>query len=178
MNIISGIYWLQQAPSYSLLRMEEHPAVGGDTAWVYILRPFNLSQTTSSNPGNQQVSQYGLYDALSDAYKKFLDGLHAVHTSRLQCQHPIPLRSAKKPLTKTPNRWHNPRPLGRRSKQTTHRHPPSRRSNAPSHRTESPEREQRVRNRVCRTQETGIGLVFLCLSRNSGGCFYGQLVLT
>ncbi|RAQ68436.1 alpha-ketoglutarate-dependent sulfonate dioxygenase [Aspergillus flavus] len=50
-------------PSYSLLRMEEHPAVGGDTAWV---------------------SQYGLYDALSDAYKKFLDGLHAVHTSRLQ----------------------------------------------------------------------------------------------
>ncbi|KAE8396901.1 hypothetical protein BDV37DRAFT_292991 [Aspergillus pseudonomiae] len=30
------------------------------------------------------VSQYGLYDALSDAYKKFLDGLHAVHTSRLQ----------------------------------------------------------------------------------------------
>ncbi|KAL6232114.1 hypothetical protein BDW75DRAFT_233052 [Aspergillus navahoensis] len=51
-------------PSYSLLRMEEHPAVGGDTAWV---------------------SQYGLYDALSDAYKKFLDGLHAVHTSRLQC---------------------------------------------------------------------------------------------
>ncbi|BDD61526.1 hypothetical protein MPDQ_001549 [Monascus purpureus] len=50
-------------PSYSMLRMEEHPEVGGDTAWV---------------------SQYGLYDALSDAYKRFLDGLHAVHTSRLQ----------------------------------------------------------------------------------------------
>ncbi|KAJ0413299.1 alpha-ketoglutarate-dependent sulfonate dioxygenase [Aspergillus carlsbadensis] len=50
-------------PSYSLLRMEEHPEVGGDTAWV---------------------SQYGIYDALSDAYRKFLDGLHAVHTSRLQ----------------------------------------------------------------------------------------------
>ncbi|KAM9884791.1 alpha-ketoglutarate-dependent sulfonate dioxygenase [Verticillium dahliae] len=50
-------------PSYSLLRMEEHPAVGGDTTWV---------------------SQYGLYDALSDAYKKFINGLHAVHTSRLQ----------------------------------------------------------------------------------------------
>ncbi|KAJ0297979.1 hypothetical protein COL5a_009966 [Colletotrichum fioriniae] len=50
-------------PSYSLLRMEEHPNVGGDTAWV---------------------SQYGLYDALSDAMKKFVDGLHAVHTSRLQ----------------------------------------------------------------------------------------------
>ncbi|CBF89959.1 hypothetical protein AN0215.2 [Aspergillus nidulans FGSC A4] len=54
------------APSYSLLRMEEHPEVGGDTAWA------------------RKVSQYGLYDALSDAYKKFLDGLHAVHTSRLQ----------------------------------------------------------------------------------------------
>ncbi|KAJ6072357.1 hypothetical protein N7467_010442 [Penicillium canescens] len=54
---------LVQAPSYSLLRMEEHPEVGGDTAWV---------------------SQYGLYDTLSDAYKRFLDGLHAVHTSRLQ----------------------------------------------------------------------------------------------
>ncbi|KAK7445970.1 alpha-ketoglutarate-dependent sulfonate dioxygenase [Colletotrichum acutatum] len=50
-------------PSYSLLRMEEHPNVGGDTAWV---------------------SQYGLYDALSNAMKKFVDGLHAVHTSRLQ----------------------------------------------------------------------------------------------
>jgi alpha-ketoglutarate-dependent taurine dioxygenase len=50
-------------PSYSLLRMEEHPAVGGDTAWV---------------------SQYGLYDALSGAMKAFVDGLHAVHTSRLQ----------------------------------------------------------------------------------------------
>jgi len=50
-------------PSYSLLRMEEHPEVGGDTAWV---------------------SQYGLYDALSGAMQKFVEGLHAVHTSRLQ----------------------------------------------------------------------------------------------
>ncbi|BCS28139.1 TauD/TfdA dioxygenase family protein [Aspergillus puulaauensis] len=50
-------------PSYSLLRMEEHPPVGGDTAWV---------------------SQYGLYDVLSGAMKKFAEGLHAVHTSRLQ----------------------------------------------------------------------------------------------
>lgn len=50
-------------PSYSLLRMEEHPPVGGDTAWV---------------------SQYGLYDALSAAMRRFADGLHAVHTSRLQ----------------------------------------------------------------------------------------------
>ena len=49
-------------PSYSLLRMEEHPEVGGDTAWV---------------------SSYGLYDALSDSMKKFVDGLHAVHTSRV-----------------------------------------------------------------------------------------------
>jgi len=43
--------------------MEEHPPVGGDTAWV---------------------SQYGLYDALSDHLKTFVDSLHAVHTSRLQ----------------------------------------------------------------------------------------------
>lgn len=50
-------------PSYSMLRMEEHPPVGGDTAWL---------------------SQYGLYDALSGAMKKHVDGLHAVHTSRLQ----------------------------------------------------------------------------------------------
>lgn len=50
-------------PSYSMLRMEEHPPVGGDTAWV---------------------STYGLYDALSDALKKHVDTLHAVHTSRLQ----------------------------------------------------------------------------------------------
>lgn len=50
-------------PSYAMLRMEEHPAVGGDTAWV---------------------SGYGLYDALSAAMRRFVDGLHAVHTSRLQ----------------------------------------------------------------------------------------------
>jgi len=50
-------------PSYSLLRMEEHPPVGGDTAWV---------------------SAYGLYDELSDALKKFTESLHAVHTSRHQ----------------------------------------------------------------------------------------------
>ncbi|KAH9996639.1 alpha-ketoglutarate-dependent sulfonate dioxygenase [Xylariaceae sp. FL0662B] len=50
-------------PSYSLLRMEEHPPLGGDTAWV---------------------SGYGLYDTLSDAMKKFVEGLHAIHTSRLQ----------------------------------------------------------------------------------------------
>ncbi|RVX71023.1 hypothetical protein B0A52_03388 [Exophiala mesophila] len=39
-------------PSYSLLRMEEHPEVGGDTAWV---------------------SQYGIYDALSKAMRNFLE---------------------------------------------------------------------------------------------------------
>ena len=39
---------IRKAPSYSMLRMEEHPTIGGDTAWV---------------------SQYGLYDALSDAMK-------------------------------------------------------------------------------------------------------------
>ncbi|PSN62990.1 alpha-ketoglutarate-dependent sulfonate dioxygenase [Corynespora cassiicola Philippines] len=50
-------------PSYSLLRMEEHPPVGGDTAWV---------------------SQYGLYDALSPTYQRLFESLHAVHTSRLQ----------------------------------------------------------------------------------------------
>ena len=49
------------APSYAMLRMEAHPVVGGDTVWI---------------------SRYGLYDALSDAMKKHLEGLHAVHTSR------------------------------------------------------------------------------------------------
>jgi sulfonate dioxygenase len=46
-----------------MLRMEEHPEVGGDTAWV---------------------SGYGLYDELSTHMKKLLEGLHAVHTSRFQ----------------------------------------------------------------------------------------------
>jgi sulfonate dioxygenase len=50
-------------PSYSMLRMEEHPPVGGDTAWV---------------------SQYGLFDALSPTYQKLFEDLHAIHTSRLQ----------------------------------------------------------------------------------------------
>jgi len=43
--------------------MEEHPKVGGDTAWV---------------------SGYGLYDELSPNMQRLLEGLHAVHTSRLQ----------------------------------------------------------------------------------------------
>ena len=43
--------------------MEEHPKVGGDTAWV---------------------SAYGLYDELSPHMQKLLEGLHAVHTSRFQ----------------------------------------------------------------------------------------------
>ncbi len=43
--------------------MEEHPEVGGDTAWV---------------------SGYGLYDELSPHIQTLLEGLHAVHTSRLQ----------------------------------------------------------------------------------------------
>lgn len=34
--------------------------------------------------GENKVSQYGTYDTLSKALKTFLDGLHAVHTSRLQ----------------------------------------------------------------------------------------------
>ncbi|KAH8646948.1 alpha-ketoglutarate-dependent sulfonate dioxygenase [Tricladium varicosporioides] len=50
-------------PSYSMLRMEEHPEVGGDTAWV---------------------SQYGTYDELSPQIQKLLESLHCVHTSRLQ----------------------------------------------------------------------------------------------
>lgn len=50
-------------PSYSMLRMEEYPPVGGDTAWV---------------------SAYGLYDTVSPAMRRFVDGLHAVHASRLQ----------------------------------------------------------------------------------------------
>jgi alpha-ketoglutarate-dependent taurine dioxygenase len=50
-------------PSYSMLRMEEHPPVGGDTAWV---------------------STYGLFDELSTALQKHIQSLHAVHTSRLQ----------------------------------------------------------------------------------------------
>lgn len=66
-----------------MLRMEEHPPVGGDTAWVkYILMKKDLQLYTDRSP---QVSQYGLYDALSDAMKRFVDGLHAVHTSRYQC---------------------------------------------------------------------------------------------
>ena len=46
-----------------MLRMEEHPEVGGDTAWV---------------------SGYGLYDELSPHMQKLLEGLHGIHTSRLQ----------------------------------------------------------------------------------------------
>lgn len=45
-------------PSYSMLRMEEHPPVGGDTAWV---------------------SSYGLYDTLSDAMKY----AHCCHCSHM-----------------------------------------------------------------------------------------------
>jgi len=60
--------------------MEEHPDVGGDTAWVKNCCLILGSVLT------RQVSQYGLYDALSPALQKFVEGLHAVHTSRLQCK--------------------------------------------------------------------------------------------
>ncbi|KAJ9607324.1 hypothetical protein H2200_008397 [Cladophialophora chaetospira] len=50
-------------PSYSMLRMEEHPIVDGDTAWI---------------------SQYGTFDALSPALQRFVETLHAAYTSRLQ----------------------------------------------------------------------------------------------
>ena len=48
-------------PSYSLLTVEDTPEFGREAAWV---------------------SQYGLYDELSAHMKGFLDGLHAVHSSR------------------------------------------------------------------------------------------------
>ncbi|KAK4912712.1 hypothetical protein LTR49_018885 [Elasticomyces elasticus] len=67
-------------PSYSMLRMEEHPPVGGDTAWVSNPELLAVHSVLLIS----QVSQYGLYDALSKAMQKFVESLHAVHTSRLQ----------------------------------------------------------------------------------------------
>ncbi|KAJ5750103.1 Taurine catabolism dioxygenase TauD/TfdA [Penicillium manginii] len=77
-------------PSYSLLRMEEHPEVGGDTAWWFWTK----------------VSQYGLYDALSETFKKFIDGLHAVHTSRFQYDTILDLWQA--PVNRPPIDTHHP----------------------------------------------------------------------
>ena len=57
-----------------MLRMEEHPPVGGDTLWV---------------------SQYGTYDALSKTMKTFADSLKLIHTSWLQYQIIISLWGAK-----------------------------------------------------------------------------------
>jgi alpha-ketoglutarate-dependent taurine dioxygenase len=61
-------------PSYAMLRMEEHPPVGGDTLWV---------------------SQYGTYDALSKTMKTFADSQKVIHTSWLQYQTIISLWGAK-----------------------------------------------------------------------------------
>jgi sulfonate dioxygenase len=61
-------------PSYSMLRMEEHPPVGGDTLWV---------------------SQYGTYHELSDTMKSFADSLKVVHTSWHQYQTIIKLWGGK-----------------------------------------------------------------------------------
>jgi len=52
-------------PPYAMLRMEEHPPLGGDTLWV---------------------SQYGTYDALSKTMKTFVDSLKVIHASWLQYQ--------------------------------------------------------------------------------------------
>jgi hypothetical protein len=46
-----------------MLRVEEHPPVGGDMAWVF---------------------QYRTNDTLSSAYKKLFDKLQVLYTSRLQ----------------------------------------------------------------------------------------------
>jgi sulfonate dioxygenase len=59
-----------------MLRMEQHPEVGGDTAWV---------------------SGYGLYDELSPHMQKLLEGLHAVHTSRMQYDTTIVSRRLYRP---------------------------------------------------------------------------------
>jgi sulfonate dioxygenase len=61
-------------PSYSMLRMEEHPPVGGDTLWI---------------------SQYGTYDALSPTMKAFADSLDVVHSSWPQYQTIISLWGGK-----------------------------------------------------------------------------------
>jgi len=61
-------------PAYALLRMEEHPPVGGDTLWT---------------------SQYGTYDELSKPMKTFVDGLKVVHTSWNRYQTIIPLWGIK-----------------------------------------------------------------------------------
>ncbi|KAI9740883.1 MAG: hypothetical protein M1818_004488 [Claussenomyces sp. TS43310] len=50
---------------------------------------------TSFEINHETVSQYGLYDALSDAMKKFIDELHAVHTSRLQYDTILDLRGVE-----------------------------------------------------------------------------------
>jgi alpha-ketoglutarate-dependent taurine dioxygenase len=113
------------APTYSMLRMEEHPPVGGDTAWV---------------------SQYGLYDALSDAMKRFVDGLHAVHTSRLQCKFRSPAHLSV--ITNLFRRYDS-RFLAGGSQQTANRHPSSSSSHPSSDRSQSPERKWRLCNRLC-----------------------------
>jgi len=122
------------APSYSMLRMEKHPAVGGDTAWV---------------------SQYGLYDTLSPHLKRFIDGLHAVHTSRLQCKSPIFHFPESFSKAHTHIRWHNHRLLGSSSQSSPNWHASPRCADTSNHRLESFEREPWICDGVRRTQERG-----------------------
>jgi hypothetical protein len=120
-------------PSYSLLRMEEHPEVGGDTAWI---------------------SGYGLYDTLSDAMKRFVEGLHAVHTSRVR----VILTRKKHDINIVAVAIrHYSRPLGNRAESSSHRYPSSSCANPSSDGTQGCQREPRLCNWVCRVEKGGVG---------------------
>ncbi|KAK4496416.1 hypothetical protein PRZ48_012396 [Zasmidium cellare] len=64
---------------------EDHRQIANYTPWPS--GDFHADTSFEVNPPSYsmlRMEEYGLYDALSDAMKKHVDGLHAVHTSRLQ----------------------------------------------------------------------------------------------
>jgi hypothetical protein len=86
--------------------------------------------------------------------KKFVDSLHAVHTSRLQCQYFTP--GLTRLLTSITLRRYYPRSMGSWAEPPANRYTSSGRSNTSRFRAEGFECQSRVCDRICRAEESGV----------------------
>lgn len=84
--------------------------------------------------------------------KKFVEGLHAVHTSRLQCKKELNMVTAKN----NRHRWYHNRSLGRFTKPRPIWYSSPSSQNAPCYRPQGSQCQPRLRHRVCRVEEVRV----------------------
>lgn len=146
-------YWKLEAPSYSMLRMEEHPEVGGDTACVGFKLPYTKPNDLSPNlyfPGLSVWDIWCVEQTIPKVSRRSACSAHIkitvfVTNNSLQASY---LKSS---------RWDNPRFMGRRPQPPSNRHPSS---SGSSHQAEGTECKSWICDRLCRVEEARIGSVF------------------